>query len=175
MKLSKVVIFVPTLALALSAAPALAHGLGGGGACRPLVQALCPDVTPGPGPGGYASCLQALCPNLSRGPGGFASCLLNQTKIPITNYPKCQTQLTDLQAKVAAWQAAFNTACSSDVSQFCANVTTGPRGQIRCLNQAVKDNKAVSGTCQTFLANHHGHPHHWHGWREAAPGSSSNP
>ncbi len=171
MKPSKIVLLVPPLALALAVAPSLAHGPGGKDACRPLVQALCPDVTPGPGE--YASCLKGLCPNLS-GPDGFASCLLNQTKIPIANYPNCQTQLTKWQTKIAAWQAAFNTACSSDVKQFCANVTTGPRGQIGCLRQAVKDNKAVSGTCQTFLANHHGQGHHGHGWHAPATGSSSN-
>ena len=173
MTVFKAFIFVPPLALALAAAPALAHGPGGGGACRPLVQALCPDVTPGPGPGGYHSCLQALCPNSSGGPGGFASCLLNQTKVPIANYPNCQTELTNLQSKIAAWQAEFNTACASDVSQFCSNVTTGPRQQIQCLRQAVKNNQKVSASCQTLLAKHHGHGHRGHPWHGTAPESHS--
>jgi len=162
--MSKAIVLVPSLALAFAAGPARAHGPGGGEtACRPLVQALCPDVTPGRGPGAYAGCLKALCPSLN-GPGGFAACLLDQTKIPIANYPNCQTELTKLQAKIAAWQAAFTAACSADVSQFCANVSTGPPGQIGCLKQAVNENKPVSGGCQTFLASHHGqHGHGWHG------------
>ena len=158
MSTSRFAVFVVPLALALAAAPALAHGPGGGGACRPLIQQLCPNVTPGPGPGGYGSCLKALCGTpTTPGPGGFASCLLNQSAI--SNFPDCQAQLTKMQAKIAAWQAAFNTACGSDVSSFCGNVTTGMRGQIQCLRQAVKNNQKVSATCQAFLAKGHGKGH----------------
>jgi hypothetical protein len=164
MKASKVVGLVAPFTLALLAAPALAHGPGGGLACRPLLQELCPNATPGPGPGGYRSCLKALCSNLTPGPGAFASCLLAQKGI--SNFPSCQAQLTEMQAKIAAWQSAFNTACATDVTQFCGNVATGQRGQTQCLRQAIKDNKAVSGTCQTLLATYHGHHQHgdaWHG------------
>lgn len=173
MKVSKIIALVAPLALALAAAPALAHGPGGGGACLPLLQALCPSVTPGPGPGGYHSCLKTLCgQEATPGPGGFASCLLKQSAV--SNFPNCEAQLTKMQAKITAWQTAFNTACTNDVSQFCSNVTTGPPGQIQCLRQAVKNNQKVSATCQAFLAKghgdrHHGHPGHWE-----TTGSSGN-
>ncbi len=161
MRTSRFALFVAPLALAVAAAPALAHGPRGGGACRPLLQQLCPSVTPGPGPGGYGSCLKTLCgTEATPGPGGFASCLLKQSAI--SNFPKCEAQLTKMQAKIAAWQAAFNTACTNDVSQFCSNVTTGPRGQVQCLRQAVTNNQKVSATCQAFLAQHHGYRHHGH-------------
>ena len=161
MKVFEVITLIVLLALSLAAAPALAHGPGGGGACRPLIQQLCHSVTPGPGPGGYGSCLKALCgTEATPGPGGFASCLLKQSAI--SNFPNCQAQLTKMQAKIAAWQAAFNTACTNDVSQFCSNVTTGPRGQIQCLRQAVRNNQKVSATCQAFLAKGHGHRHQGH-------------
>jgi hypothetical protein len=171
MKVSMMFTLAVPLAVALMAAPALAHGPHGGGACRPLVQALCPSVTPGPGPGGYGSCLKSLCPNLT-GPGGFASCLLSQGQIAA--YPACQAQLTNMQNKIAAWQSAFTNACANDVSQLCSNVTTGPRGQIQCLRQAVKNNQQVSATCQTFLAKRHGHRHHGHPGHGATTDSSSN-
>ena len=59
--------------LALTAAPALAHGPGRGGACRADIAALCPDVTPGPR--AYRSCLAEACPEVTPGPGAFANCL----------------------------------------------------------------------------------------------------
>jgi hypothetical protein len=166
MKVSKIITLVAPLALALAAAPASAHGFGGGGACRPLLQQLCPSVTPGPGPGGYGSCLKALCgTEPTSGPGGFASCLLKQSAI--SNFPNCQAELTNMQAKIAAWQATFNTACAtatgttpSDVSTYCANVTGGMGSQVQCLRQAVTNNQPVSQPCQAFLAEQHGHRHH---------------
>jgi hypothetical protein len=168
MKVSKIIALVAPLALALAAAPALAHGPGalgpgalgprGGGACRQDLTKLCSQLTPTPAPG-PGNCLKALCPTLTPGPGAFASCLLSlQSGVS----DQCKQQLTKMQAKIAAWQAAFNTACANDVSQFCSNVSTGPRGQIQCLRQAVRNNQTVSQPCQAFLAEHHGYHHHGH-------------
>jgi hypothetical protein len=173
MRPSRFALFVAPLALALGAAPALAHGALGG-ACLPLLQELCPNVTPGPGPGGYHACLKTLCGPATPGPGGLVSCLLKQSAT--SKFPNCEARLTKMQAKIAAWQTAFNTACvtTNDVSTFCNNVTTGPWSQVRCLRQAVKDNKAVSATCQAFLAQHHGHRHREHACHGRAAGSCSN-
>jgi hypothetical protein len=172
MKVSKIITLVAPLALALAAAPALAHGPGPGGACRQDVAKLCSQLTPAPAPG-PGNCLKALCPKLTPGPGAFASCLLG---LPSGVSDQCKQQLTEMQAKIAAWQTAFNTACvtTNDVSSFCGNVKTGPRGQIQCLRQAVKNNQKVSATCQAFLTEHHGDRHHGHPGHRETTGSSSN-
>ena len=168
MKVSKIITLVAPLAMALAAAPALAHGPGGEGACRQDLTKLCSHLTPAPGPG---NCLKALCPSFTPGPGAFASCLLG---LPSGVSDQCKQQLTQMQAKIAAWHTAFNTACSTDVSSFCKNVTTGPWTQVQCLRQAVVNNQPVSAPCQAFLAKHHGHGHHGHPGHWETTGSSSS-
>ena len=153
--------------LILAAGPALAHGPWGGGACRQDVAKLCAGLTPTPAPG-PGNCMTALCPNMTPGPGGFASCLLNTYGSSLS--PQCTQQLNQMKARIAARDAAFNTACSGDVSRFCSNVTSGPWVQMQCLHQAMVTNQQVSGNCQTFLAQHHGPGPEGHGPGGRGPG-----
>ena len=67
MRTSRILMVSTPLAVALLAAPALAHGPHGGGACRQALHALCAQSGTTPGPGG---CLQTLCPGFTSGHGG---------------------------------------------------------------------------------------------------------
>jgi hypothetical protein len=167
MRVSMMFTLAAPLAVALMAAPALAHGPGGGGACGGDIKALCAKAGVAPGSG---NCMSTLCPGVPPGPGAFATCIDNAaSKYSYTVSANCSAQLAKMQAKIAAWQTAFNTACANDVSTFCSNVTTGPWSTAQCLRQAIMNNQAVSQPCQAFLAQHHGHrPHHAPNW---APGS----
>ena len=162
MTTSKVGAFVASIALAL-AAPALAHGPGGGGACsgiREQMKTLCAGAPP-------RTCLSTLCPDVAAGPGQFPQCLLNlndgketqKLTTPLT--AACVTELNDKLSAIQKEQQAFTAACAGDVTTFCNNVTGGQRSAKQCLRQAVKDNKAVSSNCQALLAQHRGfgHPH----------------
>jgi hypothetical protein len=154
------VLVMISLAVALAVAPAYAHGRGG--PCRQDVQALCKNVTPGPG--GFRGCLKALCPNMAPEPGAFASCLQSAaaaTQPPLSLSQACQDHLTQMQAKVAA----FNTACAADLPN-CSGVS-GPRAVFRCLHQQ----QNLSDSCQQFLGAHHGHHHHHHHAPDSAPDS----
>ena len=72
----------------------------------------------------------------------------------------CVTELNNKLLAIHTEQQAFTAACGGDVTGFCNNVTGGPWSAMPCLRQAVKDNKAVSSTCQALLAQHHGYGHH---------------
>ena len=150
--MSKFIMLIAPLAVALTAAPALAHGHHGGGACRQDLQTLCPNVTPGPG--NFRDCLATLCPDLTPGPGAFASCLQEAaTSTGVTLSDQCQAQLTQMQARLAAWQQA----CGADVRTFCSAATPGPWSAGKCLRQHQSE---LSQPCQDLLAQHHGHSHH---------------
>ena len=161
MRTSRFAMFVAPLALALVAVPALAHGPGGEGACRQEIEAICSAAT------GSGDCVSKLCgPTFPSGPGALANCILSLTPPPKGLSPTCLTNLKNMQAKIAAWQTSFQNACgtatSGDVSTYCGNVTGGTESTIKCLRQAVTDNKPVSKDCQALLAQHHGHRHHEH-------------
>jgi hypothetical protein len=148
MGMSKFIMLIAPLTVALMAAPALAHGPHGGGACRQDLQTLCPNVTPGPG--SFRDCLATLCPDLTPGPGTFASCLQQHAS---GLSAACQQHLNQMQAKLAAWQQA----CGDDVRTFCSDVAPGPWSTGKCLRQ---HQSALSQPCQDLLAQHHGHRHH---------------
>lgn len=150
MKMLRLSMFI--IPLALAAAPALAHEHGKGDACRQDVKKLCSTLSPTPAPG-PGSCIEALCPNTTPGAGGFVSCLLDKYGSSLSS--QCTQNLKDVQSMIATKLAAFNAACSSDVSAFCSNVTSGPWVQGQCLHQAIINNQKVSANCQTFLAQHH--------------------
>ena len=47
------------------------------------------------------------CPDLTPGPGAFAGCLQEAaTSKGVTLSDECQAQLTEMQARLAAWQQA---------------------------------------------------------------------
>jgi len=160
--MSKFIMLIAPLAVALATSPVLAHGHHGphdGGACRQDLQTLCPDVTPGPG--GFRDCLATLCPDLPPGPGGFADCLQQHAS---ALSPACQQHLSKMQAKMAAWQQA----CGSDVQTFCGDVAPGPWSVGKCLHEHQSE---LSQPCQDLLAQHNRHHHH----RGApTPGSSGD-
>jgi hypothetical protein len=148
MSVSQRMVLIMPLAVALAAAagPVLAHGRGG--PCRQDLQALCPNVTPGPG--SWRDCLKSLCPNVTPGPAGFVGCLeQNAAKLS----PACQARLSEMKAKIAVWQQA----CQSDVQKFCSNVTARRGKVMKCLQQHRAD---LSQGCQDQLAQHHGHYRH---------------
>jgi hypothetical protein len=166
MTMSKFAAFLASIALAL-AAPALAHGPGGGGACRGIkgqMETLCAGAAPG-------TCLSTLCPDVPPGPGQWPQCLLNLNGTKLTLTAACQTELNNKLSAIQQQQQAFKTACvdTGDVKTFCSNVTGGPWSTMQCLRQAVKDNKAVSSTCQTLLAQHHAFGPHPHGPGQFGP------
>ncbi len=150
MRISPMTLLAAPLALGLMTTAALAHRHHGGGACRQDLQALCPDVTPGPG--GFHDCLATLCPDATPGPGAFASCL-QQHASQLSS--ACQQQLSKMQAKMAAWQQA----CGADVQTFCSDTGPGPWKIGKCLRSHQSE---LSQTCQDLLAQHH-HHHHHHG------------
>jgi hypothetical protein len=154
--MSKFVLFIAPLAVALTTAPALAHGPHGGGACRQELQTLCPNVTPGPG--SFRDCLATLCPDLAPGPGAFASCLQEAaTAKSVTLSDQCQARLTKMQAEVDAWK----TACG-DYAQANCTSDSGPRAIGQCLRAAQQTDPNFPTACAALLAQHHGH-HHCHG------------
>jgi hypothetical protein len=141
MKTSRIIMLSAPLAMALMAAPALAHGPHGGGACRQEFQNLC--GTPGSA-GGFA---------------GFVTCL-ETNKAKLTG--PCLDRLSQMQAKITAWNE-----CKTAVSgppDLCPNITTGP-GQdkdfIQCL-RGLAENKSLPASCQPLLAQHHRHHHPCH-------------
>ena len=145
------------VALAVSG-PALAHEHGG--ACRQDLQALCPNVTPGPG--AFKGCLSTLCPDVTPGPGAFGKCL-NEHASQLST--ACQEQLSQFQSKMAEWKQAFQQACGSDAQTYCADAS-GPHATFKCLH----DNKdQLSEGCQSFLAEHHHHRHHRHHHHRCKP------
>jgi len=135
--MSKSIMLIAPLAVALMAAPALAHGPHRGGACA---QALLQSSPP-------------LCP-VTTGPRWVVNCI---TQLPAgtTLPPACD----QVQAKIAAW----NTCKGVLVQQnLCPNVTPGPgqrKGFIGCLRQLAQSGQ-VPGSCQPLLVQHHGHHHH---------------
>lgn len=133
----------------------------GGGACRQDVEALCPSVTPGPGSFHY--CLGQLCPDIGPGPGGFAACL---QKYSSKLSAACQQELSDVQAKMAAWKQAFQQACGGDIQSFCVDAGTERGAVFKCLHEH-KDE--LSQTCKDQLKSHHG----WHHDRCAGPTPAS--
>ena len=162
MKLFNVGTLLASLAVALLMTPGAARAEHGGWACRQDIQALCPDVTPGPG--NFRGCLQALCPQVTPGPAGFGSCLQQAAQSQgHTLSSECQDQLAKMQAKIAAFQQA----CGDDVKTYCSDVT-GPRGIFKCL----RDNQEnVSASCQDVLAQHHDRHHHHHECQKPTPGA----
>jgi hypothetical protein len=137
------------LAVALTMAPALAHGHHDGDACRQDLQTLCPGVTPGPG--SFYDCLATLCPDRTPGPGAFASCLEDAAKAQtVTLSDQCQAHLTKMQAKSAAWQQA----CGGDAQTFCGDVAPGHWATGKCLREHQSE---LSQPCQDLLAQRHGH------------------
>jgi len=168
---SKFAKLLAPLALALAAPPVLAHGPGGGGACgdiRGQMESLCAGAPPG-------TCLSTLCPDVPAGPGQWAQCLLNlndgketqKLSSPLT--AACVTELNNKLLAIQKQQQAFTAACGGDVTTFCNNVAGNPWSTMQCLHQAVKNNKAVSSTCQALLAQHQGFGHHPHGPGEFGP------
>jgi hypothetical protein len=153
-KMSKFIMLIAPLAMALTTAPALAHGHHGGGACRQDLQTLCPNVTPGPG--NLRDCLATLCPDVTPGPGGFASCLREAaTSNGVTLSDQCQAQLTEMQARIDAWKAACG-----DYAQVNCTGDSGPRAVHQCLRAAQKTDPNFPAACAALLAQHHGHGHH---------------
>ncbi len=155
---------IAPLLVALAAAPALAHGPGGGGACSGVkgqMEKLCAGATPG-------TCLSTLCPDVPAAPGQWPQCLLNlndgketqKLTSPLTT--ACVTELNDKLLAIQKQHQVFIAACSGDVTTFCNNVTGGPRSTMQCLRQAVRDNKAVSSSCQALLDQRHGFGHQSH-------------
>jgi hypothetical protein len=130
MKVSRMIILIAPLAVALTMAARPVHAHGHGGPCRQDVQRLCPDITPGPG--GFRDCLQQHAAELSSA---------------------CQEHVKQMEAKMAAWRQA----CQGDVQTFCNDVPPGPRNVITCLRQHQNE---LSQACQDQLAQHHGHRHH---------------
>jgi hypothetical protein len=159
MRTLRFAMFVAPLTLALAAAPALARGPGGEGACRGAkeqLKKLCSGGTPG-------DCLTTLCKDVQPGPGQWPQCLLNLNSAGTLKPSLTKDCVTDLNNKLAAiqkWQATFQTACGGDVTNFCNNVTGGVWSTKQCLRQAVLDNKQVSKDCQALLAQRHGHGDH---------------
>jgi len=154
--MSKSIMLIAPLAVALTTAPALAHGPHGGGACRTDLQTLCPNVTPGPSSfRSFRDCLQTLC-QATPGPGAFASCLQEAaTAKGVTLSDQCQAHLTKMQAKIAAWQ----TACGKYAQVNCTS-DTGPRAIGQCLRAAQQTDPNFPTACAALLAQHHGHRHH---------------
>ena len=157
--MSKFIMLIAPLTVALTITPALAHGHHGGGACRQDLQTLCPNVTPGPG--AFRDCLATLCPDLTPGRGAFASCLQQHAS---ELSAACQQQLDTMQAKIAAWQQA----CGGDAQTFCGDAGPGPWRIGKCLREHQSE---LSQPCQDLLAQHHGHHHH-HQCGAPTPGSS---
>ena len=142
MKMSRMIALSAPLAVALMAAPALAHRPHGGGACRQEFQKLC--GTPGSA-GGFA---------------GFVACLetpANQGQLTT----ECQTRLSQMQAKITAWQT-----CKQDAT-VCGQDTG--KDFIKCLRGLAK-NKSLPTSCQPLLAQHHGRHHHHHCHPTPTPG-----
>ncbi|HVO23242.1 MAG TPA: hypothetical protein VMW56_06390 [Candidatus Margulisiibacteriota bacterium] len=79
------------------------------------------------------------------------------------------TELNNKLLAIQKQQQAFTAACGGDVTTFCNNVAGNPWSTMQCLHQAVKNNKAVSSTCQALLAQHQGFGHHPHGPGEFGP------
>jgi hypothetical protein len=165
--MSKLIMLIAPLAVALTTtAPALAHGHHGGGACRQDLQALCPNVTPGPG--SFRDCLATLC-QATPGPGAFASCVQEAAAANnVTLSDQCQAQLTKMQAKIAAWQ----TACGNYGP--CTG-STGPRALGQCLRDAQTTDPQFPPACAALLTQRHGHGHHHgdHSCGTPTPGSSA--
>lgn len=146
MKISKFVVLVTPLSLALAATPALAHG--GGGACRADVKQLCPDITPGPGAfQSVHACLQQNAANLS---------------------PACQAQIAKWEAK----RAAVLQACQAETQSggVCGDVGTAPGAIFKCLYQNRAD---LSQACSEALPHRHRHHHHHHHHATPTPGAPS--
>ena len=166
MKVSRIFTRIAPVAVALMTLAGPVHARGPGRPCRPDIQALCPKVTPGPG--NFRDCLRSLCPDVTPGPGGFSTCLRQAAQAQ--NHPlssACQQHLSEVQARIDAWQ----TACGGDVSTYCSNVT-GPRNIFKCLRQH-KDQ--LSQTCKDQLAQHHWRRrHHQHDRSTPTPGSASS-
>ncbi|MGD0946007.1 MAG: hypothetical protein ABSA52_01145 [Candidatus Binatia bacterium] len=156
MEMSKFIMLIAPLAVALTTTPARACGPHGGGACRPDLQTLCPNVTPGPGSfRSFRDCLQTLC-QATPGPGAFASCLQEAaTSKGVTLSDQCQAHLTKMQAKMDAWK----TACGGAVTTYCSGIT-GPRDIGECLREHQSELSNTYPQCQALLAQHHGHRHH---------------
>ncbi len=153
---------IAPLAVAMTVAPAAAHGHGDKGACRQDLQALCPNVTPGPG--AFRGCLETLCPSVTPGPGAFGSCLQEHAS---QLSAACQEQLKRRQARIAA----FHQACDTDLQTYCASVS-GPRGVFRCLHH---HQNQLSQACQTFLAERPGQRfHHRHHKPTPTPATAPN-
>jgi hypothetical protein len=180
MRTSRMIMLSAPLAVALMAAPVLAHGPGGacngpgaacngpGGACsgaKEQIKKLCSGVTPG-------DCLTTLCKDVQPGPGQWPQCLLNLNSAGTLKPALTKSCVTDLNNKLAAiqnWQKTLTAKCGADVSANCANVTGGMGVTMQCLHQAVIDNKPVSKDCQALLAEHHGHHRQHHGPGEPGP------
>jgi hypothetical protein len=153
-EMSKFIMLIAPLAVALTTAPVLAHGPHGGGACRQDLQTLCPSVTPGPG--SFRDCLATLCTDLTPGPGAFANCLQGAaTSKGVTLSDQCQAHLTQMQTKIDAWK----TACGDAVTTYCSGIT-GPRNIGKCLREHQSELSTMYPQCQDLLAQHHGHRHH---------------
>ncbi len=159
MKVSNVVSLIVPVAIVLTVATAPAHAHGAGGACRQDVQALCPNVTPGPG--SFRDCLKTLCPDITSGPGSFGACL-KQHESQLS--AACQQHLS----RVAAKLEAVRQACQPDVQSFCSDVTPGHGAIIKCLRQHKGE---LSQTCKEQLHKLRRWRHHHH-TPTAAPDSA---
>lgn len=107
MRISKGIMLVAPLAVALCAAPA-ARAQRGAGPCRQDVQKFCPDAKPGGG--ALRDCLKQHATELS---------------------PACQEHLKQVKGKVEAWRQA----CQDDVQKFCASTQPGGGNILKCLHQ----------------------------------------
>jgi len=152
MKMRRVSTLIAPLTVALMAVPALAHGPHRGGACRQDLHTYCSSLTPTPGDG-FRGCLATLCPDFTPGPGAFASCLLNQTEIKLSE--QCTAHLTKMQANIAAWKAA----CGTYAGANCTG-DSGPRAIGQCLRAAQTTDPDFPPACAALLAQHHWHHHH---------------
>jgi hypothetical protein len=153
--MAKFIMLIAPLTVALMAAPALAHGPHGRGACRQDLHAYCSSLTPTPD--SFRGCLATLCgPDFTPGPGAFASCLQNAaTAGTITLSGQCTAHLTKMQAKIDAWE----TACGDYAQKNCTD-GTGPRAIGQCLHAAQNTDPNFPPACAALLAQHHRHHHH---------------
>lgn len=146
MRIPKLVTLIAPVAVVLTFSPAYAEH--GGRPCRNDIQALCPDITPGPG--AFRDCLSALCPNITPGNGAFLSCLqLYSDKLS----PGCQDHLSKIQARITAWQEA----CQADAQTLCPDTTPSHGNIIRCLRQ---NQDQLSSACAAVFQQHGNHRRH---------------
>ena len=124
MKITRLVMLIAPLAIALCAPSGPVLAQRGNGPCRQDIEKLCPGIKPGGG--AYKKCLEDHATELS---------------------PACQERVKQMKATVAAWRQA----CQDDVHKFCAEVDPGHGNIRKCLRQHRDE---LSQTCKDQIAQH---------------------